>query len=619
MTKSPALKALQISAAFGLLSISWIIFDHFGPRHLMSIDNDPVLQDVPADAIFAVLSSLILFFVVRHYLIAQERVHAALRRANDVLEVRVQERTADLDAERKKLQLILDTMPDGVCIIDQNHEVAYVNPAMQRAWGPVAGRKCYAYFGDRDLPCPHCRRPQIIAGQMLTWEWNTDDGAKTYEVVGSALYNLEGATATLYIFHDVTAQVHARHKIENMGKRSARQAEELRLAHTQLSSRARELAALLDISRTMASTLESQPLLAVILDQIKTMIDYHSAILYVLDGDGITAVSYRGPLSEEQVVGLHVALDAAPACRVLLERGEPVIVDDIHDDNPLAQSIAAVAHTYFSHRMASTHAWMAVPLMANDRVLGLLRLDHTQAGHFTKHEADIAMAIANQAAVALENSRLYEEAHKVAVLEERQRMARDLHDSVSQALYGIALGTHAAREQLERAPEKLHGTLDYVLAMSATAVAEMRALVFELRPDSLEQEGLGAALTKQADALRARTGAVVNVEVCEEPPLSSDGKEVLYRIAQEAMQNIVKHAQAANVNLRLYQQNGWATLEVCDDGIGFEPAGRYPGHYGLKTMRERALRLSGTLDIDSKPHTGSVVRARIPVTNRVAA
>ncbi len=331
------------------------------------------------------------------------------------------------------------------------------------------------------------------------------------------------------------------------------------------------------------------------------------------------AVAYCDPLPEEQVIGLHIPLTAAPGCRLVMERGAPIIIDDIYGSDPLAQAILAAAASTFSHTLASTRAWMAVPLMVNDRLLGMLRLDHDQPAHFSKHEADVALAIANHAAVAMENARLYAEAHKVAVLEERQRMARDLHDSVSQALYGIALGTHAAREQLERAPEKLRSTLDYVLAMSATAVAEMRALVFELRPDSLEQEGLGAALTKQADALRARTGAVVNVEVCEEPPLSSDGKEVLYRIAQEAMQNIVKHAQAANVNLRLYQQNGWATLEVCDDGVGFEPAGRYPGHYGLKTMRERALRLSGALDIDSRPHAGSVVRARIPVANGVAA
>jgi signal transduction histidine kinase len=198
-------------------------------------------------------------------------------------------------------------------------------------------------------------------------------------------------------------------------------------------------------------------------------------------------------------------------------------------------------------------------------------------------------------------------------------MARDLHDSVSQALYGIALGAHAAREQVERAPAKLAGTLDYILAMSATAVAEMRALVFELRPDSLEQEGLRAALIKQADALRARTGATVDVLICDDLELTADDREMLYRIAQEAMQNIAKHAQAHHVALNLQRQNGYVVLEICDDGVGFDATGRFPGHYGLKTMHERALRLRGSLEIESKPQAGAVVRARIPLADRVAA
>lgn len=618
MNRSPTRSALQLTLAFFALSCVWILFNHFGPSYMMVIDENMIHHDEPADLIFASVAGILIFTLTRRYLFAQAQTQAALQRTNDELELRVQERTADLDAERSKLRRILDAMPDGVCIIDQNYTMTYINPAMEQEWGAISDRRCYTYFANRTLPCNECHLGRVVAGHSHRWVWTSADSQKTYAVSSAALTDGEESAAALYIFHDITEETRTHQQIEAMGAESLRQAEALRLAHAQLSDRARELAALLEISHTMAATLESQPLLDVILDQMNTMIDYSSAILYVLEDDGITAVAYSGPLPEEQVIGLHVPLTAAPGCKLLMERGAPIIIDDIYGDDPLAKAIVAAASN-FSHTLASTRAWMAVPLMVNERLLGMLRLDHAQPAHFSKHEADIALAIANHAAVAMENARLYAEAHKVAVLEERQRMARDLHDSVSQALYGIALGTHAAREQLTRVPEKLPATLDYVLTMSATAVAEMRALVFELRPDSLEQEGLGAALTKQADALRARTGAVVNVEVCEEPPLSSDGKEVLYRIAQEAMQNIVKHAQAANVNLRLYQQNGWATLEVCDDGIGFEPAGRYPGHYGLKTMRERALRLSGTLDIDSKPHTGSVVRARIPVANRVAA
>jgi signal transduction histidine kinase len=380
-----------------------------------------------------------------------------------------------------------------------------------------------------------------MADITMRWEWVCEKKQKTYEVIGTIMREVsEGAAAedaaALYIYRDVTEQSHARKRMEEVGEKNARQAEELRQAHEELSSRARELATLLSVSHSMASTLQSRPLLEVILDKLRLMLDYAAAILYIVEGDGITAVAYRGALRDEQINGLHIPLVHAPGFQSLLERRKPIIVDDLYGDEALASAIRTTGSIHFSQTLASTRAWMGVPLISGDRVTGMLRLDHFVPGYFSEHDAEIAMAIANHAAVAIENAQLYEEVHKVAVLEERQRMARDLHDSVSQALYGIALGSHAAREQVERAPEKLNATLDYVLSMSATAVAEMRALVFELRPESLEQEGLTTALAKLSDALRARTGAIVNVALEEEPPLSLSGKETLYRIAQEAMQ-----------------------------------------------------------------------------------
>jgi signal transduction histidine kinase len=156
----------------------------------------------------------------------------------------------------------------------------------------------------------------------------------------------------------------------------------------------------------------------------------------------------------------------------------------------------------------------------------------------------MAMAIANQAAVAIENARLYEQAQALAVLEERQRLARELHDSVSQALYGISLGAHTARTLLERDPGKLAEPLGYVLSQAETALMEMRALIFELRPESLETEGLVAALSRQAVALHARHGIEVSAELGDEPDLPLKVKQELYRFAQEALHNTVKHARA---------------------------------------------------------------------------
>jgi signal transduction histidine kinase len=200
----------------------------------------------------------------------------------------------------------------------------------------------------------------------------------------------------------------------------------------------------------------------------------------------------------------------------------------------------------------------------------------------------------------------------LAAVEERQRLARELHDSVSQALYGIALGAHTARAALERDPEHVVEPLDYVLTLADAGLAEMRALIFELRPESMETEGLVSALTKQGAALHARYEIAVQMELCEEPDLPLKVKQELYRIAQEAMHNTVKHANASKVDLRLSWTTEAVTLEVRDDGVGFDALGSFPGHLGLHSMRERVKNLGGMLSIESVPGEGTCIRVRVP-------
>lgn len=215
----------------------------------------------------------------------------------------------------------------------------------------------------------------------------------------------------------------------------------------------------------------------------------------------------------------------------------------------------------------------------------------------------------SQASAALQ---LIEAQVKVAALEERQRLARELHDSVSQALYGIALGAKTARTQLERDPAKVAEPLDYVLSLAEAGLSEMRALIFELRPESLQNEGLVAALNKQADALRARYRVEVVAVFDGEPDISIDRKEALYRIGQEALHNVAKHAKATRVNLSLCQKDGQVILEVRDNGRGFDAQVEFPGHLGLHSMRERVEPFGGSLLIESQVGAGTIIRAQLP-------
>jgi signal transduction histidine kinase len=154
--------------------------------------------------------------------------------------------------------------------------------------------------------------------------------------------------------------------------------------------------------------------------------------------------------------------------------------------------------------------------------------------------------------------------------------------------------------------------LEYVMSLAQAGLTEMRALIFELRPESLENEGLVIALTKQAASVQARHGIAVTTDLGEEPPFSLDIKEALYRIAREALHNIVKHANASHVTLAIKRDDKLISLDVCDDGKGFDPGGDYPGHLGLHSMRERVERLGGTITIASAPGEGTQIAVRIP-------
>jgi PAS domain S-box-containing protein len=254
-----------------------------------------------------------------------------------------------------------------------------------------------------------------------------------------------------------------------------------------------------------------------------------------------------------------------------------------------------------------------IPLVFRDEALGLLIAYYPTRHEPTNEEMAYLSAIADQAAIAIKNAALIEQAQESAAVDERQRLARELHDSVSQALYGIALGAQTARTLLDRDPVKATEPVDYVLQLAQAGLAEMRALIFELRPESLAQEGIVAALEKQVAATNVRYGLTVEANLGEEPRVPLDVKEAAYRIGQEAMHNTVKHAKATSVWITLKHEAEAVWLEVRDDGVGFNPDGDYPGHLGLRSMRERAARVRGTLDFTSGVGEGTSIRLRIPV------
>lgn len=262
---------------------------------------------------------------------------------------------------------------------------------------------------------------------------------------------------------------------------------------------------------------------------------------------------------------------------------------------------------------------VVVPLGARGRCVGCLLLYVTADREVDADEQAFLHAIADQSAVAVENARLFGEAESHATLVERQRLARELHDSVSQALFSMTLQARTAERRLAAhgipQGDPLAVSLATLSDLTRGALAEMRALIFELRPGALERDGLVAALTRQAQAINAREGLTIAVSgPAARLPLDARAEEHLYRLVLEALNNTVKHAGAgtASVDVTVDDAAQQLTIVVRDDGRGFDPGSVAGGHLGQATMRDRAAAVGGELTVDSTVGTGCTVTVRVP-------
>ena len=211
-----------------------------------------------------------------------------------------------------------------------------------------------------------------------------------------------------------------------------------------------------------------------------------------------------------------------------------------------------------------------------------------------------------------------DEASESVRSDERQRLARELHDSALQALYGIAMAAQAARRTADGIPEsdRLIEALDYIVDQSEAALVELRSLIFGLRPESVAEEGLVAGLRRLTAAVAARQKVQVEIVAETEPDIENSAKEALYRIAQESLQNVVKHASARAVRVHLVSEGDKVELVIDDDGIGFDADADHPGHLGISGMRQRAAAQNLQLTVHSPTGGGVEVRVRTRVLPR---
>ena len=691
------------------------------------------------------------------------------------------------------LEVLFERMPMGIAIFDLDYRLVRFNPtwadfidqytpSTQNDVQP--GVSLFDLAPDADAYFQPIFE-QVLCGQSVQIEGfkSVSKGIVSYwDVVFCPLYENGKIVGVLDVTTDATDRIQNELQLQ----------ETLATLEQRVEERTREVTSLLEVSRELNTTLDVSTLLDKILVEIKKLVPYSGASLMVVEGEELVVLAHNGPIPKNKITGLRFPFQSSKANLAVLQSSEPVIISDTRANTPLAKAFRETASDQLDTMYGYIHSWLGVPLLARGEVIGMLSLDHTDFNFYTQDHAALALAFANQAAIGIENTRLYQEerqqyrraerrrkaaeslrdilhslnsteafedtlelivnqsnqlmessacllhqinyetqfveisastglpqelknvkgfplfssaqsdtrilerkpvwipdlnnrpgptpekldptirdwrarskkyfhawlavplivrdevfgslafyfseprdlveedislassyasqaalaienaslrthAEQAAVLAERNRLARDLHDAVTQTLFSSSLIAEVLPKIWEKNPEAGQQRLEELRRLTKGALSEMRTLLLELRPAALVDTDLNDLIGHQVNAFLARTMIQVDyTHVCKEKP-PANVKEMFYRIAQESLNNIHKHAEASAVSIHLECQSGEVELIIRDDGIGFSPEDHSTEGLGLSIMSERAAAIGAVLEISTRIHGGTRV------------
>ena len=396
-------------------------------------------------------------------------------------------------------------------------------------------------------------------------------------------------------FNSMTAQL--RDLISRLEERVEERTQALRRRAVQLETSAR-------VSREITSILDIDDLLRSVVGLIRDAFGYYQTHIFLID-----------EAAQELVMRASTA-DGNPFLRRLPSEGgslnanavgkrEPVLVDDVAQD----------ARYVHDDRLPDVQSELVVPLRVGTHIIGTLDVQSSTVNDFTSDDVLLIESLGDQIAIAIENARLYDQSRELATLEERNRLARELHDSITQSLFSLDLHAKAVAKYLGHDNERAEAQLWQLRQLTRDVLQEMRTLIFDLRPPALDDGGLAVALRQQVELLRRPDGPQLILQVEGDGRLSPEAELGLLRVAQEALSNATRHAHAAHITLTLAEGPSLVTLCVADDGCGFvmNPLSEERRGFGLQGMRERVEALDGCLQVVSQAGKGTRVTASVPI------
>ena len=376
--------------------------------------------------------------------------------------------------------------------------------------------------------------------------------------------------------------------------------------HEESEERREELEALYDADAALHRTLRVDDVLRTLIDLARTILHADSAGVWAYDPESQRTVIRTARGVTEQFIEAVNEVSAYERSTLVADAlsRQDAVVSDVATEPRLGERMRRLILD------AGQRTSVNIAIRSGEQVYGLFALGFNARRTFSPREQRLFVALAQRAALALQNARLYEQAQEAATREERQRLARELHDAVTQTLFSTALVAEVLPELWDLDPNEGRQRLDDLRRMTRGALAEMRTLLVELRPGVLTELALVDLVRQLGEAIAGRTRLEVATVVHGTPhDVPASVQVVLYRVVQEALNNVVKHASAREVALALrYDASGGVRVEVTDDGRGFDVGRVVPGHLGLAIMRERAETIGARLQVSSQPGRGTCVK-----------